>query len=98
MFVLKTLIDKYTNKPGDKLSTCFVDFKKAFDSAIHPGMKMKLRDKNINGKFYDIISNILVKTNLCVRLGDSRTKNFKSSICVRQGDVLSPNLFIYFFC
>ena len=58
---------------------------------------MKLRDKNINGKFYDIISNMYSKTNLCVRLGDSLTKNFKSSICVRQGDVLSPNLFIYFF-
>ena len=93
MFVLKTLIDKYTNKPGDKLFTCFVDFKKAFDSVILPGMKMKLRDMNINGKFYDIISNMYSKTNLCVRLGDSRTKIFKSNIGVRQGGVLSPSLF-----
>ena len=44
IFVLKTLIDKYTNKAGDKLYACFVDFRKAFDSVIHPGMKLKLKD------------------------------------------------------
>ena len=36
------------------------------------------------------------KTNLCVRLGDSRTNFCKSNIRVRQGDVLSPNLFNFF--
>ena len=36
------------------------------------------------------------KTNLCVRLGDSRKKFCKSNIGVRQGDVLSPNLFKFF--
>ena len=93
MFVLKALIDKYTNEPSDKLFTCFVDFlKKVFDWVIHPGMKMKLRDLNIDGKFYYIISKMYSKTNLCVRLGDSRTKVFKSNIGVRQGDVLSPNI------
>ena len=42
MFVVKTLIDKYTNKASDKSYAGFVDFKKAFDSVIHPGMKLKL--------------------------------------------------------
>ena len=96
MFVLKTLIDKYTNKAGDKLFACFVDFKKAFDSVIHPGMKIKLKEMNISGKFYDVINSMYSKTKLCVRLGDSHTKSFKSDIGVRQGDVLSPNLFKIF--
>ena len=92
MFVLKTLIGKYTNKAGDKLFACFVDFKKAFDSVIHPGMKIKLKELNISGKFYDIINSMYSKTKFCVRLGDSRT-HFKSDIGLRQGDVLFPDLF-----
>ena len=54
MFVLKSLIDKYINSKGEKLYSCFVDFHKAFDTVIHPGLKVKLRELNINGKFYDI--------------------------------------------
>ena len=96
MFVLKTLIDKYTHKSGDKLYACFVDFKKAFDSVIHPGLKLKLKELNISGKFYDVIKNMYSKSKLCVKLGDTHTKFFTSGKGVRQGDVLSPNLFKIF--
>ena len=59
-------------------------------------MKIKLRDMDICGKFYDMISNMYSKTKLCVRVGDSHTIFFTSDIGVRQGDVLSPNLFKFF--
>ena len=39
MFVLKSLINKYINKSGGRLYTCFVDFRKAFDTVIHTGLK-----------------------------------------------------------
>ena len=78
MFVLKALIDKYTHKSGDKLYACFVDFKKAFDSVIHPGLKLKLKELNISGKFYDVIKNMYSKSKLCVKLGDTHTKFFTS--------------------
>ena len=93
MFVLKTLIDKYTNKAGDKLFAYFVDLKKTFDSVIHPGMKIKLKEINISGKFYDLINSMYLKTKRCDRLGHSHTK---SDIGVRRGDVLSTNLFKVF--
>jgi hypothetical protein len=32
MFVLKSLIDKYTQQWSKHLHTCFVDFRKAFDT------------------------------------------------------------------
>ena len=35
MFVLRTLIEKYTKQNKAKLFTCFIDFKKAFDSVLH---------------------------------------------------------------
>ena len=58
MIVMKSLIDKYINVNGGKLYSCFVDFRKAFDSVIHPGLKLKLKELNINGKFYDILSSL----------------------------------------
>jgi hypothetical protein len=36
MFILRTLIDKYTNISKGRLYSCFVDFRKTFDTVIHP--------------------------------------------------------------
>ena len=96
MFVMKSLIDKCINVNGGKLYSCFVDFRKAFDSVIHPGLQVKLKELNINGKFYDIFSSLYNKSRVCVRLGEHRTDLFESKVGVRQGDVLSPNLFKIF--
>ena len=60
MFVLKRLTENYTNMKGGKLYACFVDFEKAFDSVIRPGLEVKLKELNINGKIYDIISNQVI--------------------------------------
>ena len=37
MFILRTLIEKYTNNRS-KLCACFVDFQKAFDSVLHSAL------------------------------------------------------------
>ena len=66
--------------------------KKAFDSVIHPGLKLKLKELKISGKFYDVINNMYSKSKLCVKLGDTHTKFLASDKGVLQGDVLSPNL------
>ena len=82
MVVLKSLIDKYINSKGGKLYSCFVDFHKALDEVIPPGLKVKL---NINGKFYDILCSLYAKSNVCIRLGEHRTDFFESKVDVRQG-------------
>ena len=74
----------------------FVDFRKAFDSVIHPGLQVKLKELDINGNFYDILSSLYNKSSVCFRLGEHRTDLFPSKVGVRQGDVLSPNLFKIF--
>ena len=38
LFVMKCLIDKYTNSGNKRLYACFVDFHKAFDTIIHEGI------------------------------------------------------------
>ena len=96
MFVLKCLIDKYASSNGSKLYSCFIDFKKAFDTVIHPGIRYKLLQLGIGGCFYKIIDNMYLNSTLCIKVGDETTDFFKSSVGVRQGDVLSPNLFKIF--
>ena len=96
LFVLRCLIDKYTNSNDKKLFVCFVDFRKAFDTVIHPGIKLKLLQNNISGYFYRIICNMYNNNIMSVKLGRKLTNTFTSNIGVRQGDVLSPNLFKIF--
>ena len=96
MFILKTLIDKYCSKAGGKLYACYVDFRKAFDSVIHDGLKYKLLQLGIGTKFYNIIKGMYTNSQSCLRLGNELTNPFELGIGVRQGDVLSPNLFKIF--
>jgi hypothetical protein len=48
MFALKTLIDKYTQQGSKHLYTCFVDFRKAFDTVWHIGLLYKLRNSGVS--------------------------------------------------
>ena len=96
IFIVKTLIDKYTSYKGGKLFTCFIDFKKAFDKVIHSGIKLKLLKQNITGLFYGVLKDMYNKSELSVKIGNYITPKFRSLIGVRQGDVLSPNLFKIF--
>jgi hypothetical protein len=46
----------YTNqKTNGRLYTCFVDLKKAFDSAWHDGLYLKLLKNKISGNFYKLM-------------------------------------------
>jgi hypothetical protein len=42
IYILKTLINKYSNKCKNNLYVCFVDFKKVFDSAVRQALMYKL--------------------------------------------------------
>ena len=67
MFVLKTLINKYTQNKA-KIYACFVDFRKAFDLVWHKGLLYKLKLLRISDLFYNVIKNMYSQIKLCVRL------------------------------
>ena len=90
MFILKTLIDKYCSKAGGRLYACFVDFRKAFDSVIHDGLRFKLFELGIGTEFYNIIKNMYHCSQSCAHLGNGLIDPFKLGVGVRQGDILSP--------
>ena len=72
VFTLHTLIDKQTNQNKGKVFSCFVDFKKAFDSIWHEGLLYKLMKRGVGGKIYNIIKSMY--TNKCaVKIGKKHT-------------------------
>ena len=81
-----------------KVYSCFIDFKKAYDSVWHEGMYAKLESLNINGKFLEIIKNMFEKSNCAVKIQNKITNFFQCKRGVRQGCPLSPILFnIYIY-
>ena len=53
------------------------DFQKAFDSVPRNKLFQKLLDYNINGKFYDCLTNLYTGDKSCVKLGDRVTITFE---------------------
>ena len=96
MFVLRTLIEKYTKDYKGKLYTCFIDFWKAFERAEHNILFYNLRQIGISGNFYNIIKDTYANNSLSVKIKSDFTQSFPSNIGDRQGDTLSPDLFKVF--
>ena len=84
MFVLKTLIDKYTQQRSKHLYTCFVDFRKAFDTVWHIGLLYKLRNSGVSDLFYNVMKNMYENTLLSVKINNIYlTDNVQSFVGVR---------------
>jgi len=92
IFVLKTLISKYTQS-RNQLFACFVDLSKAFDSIWHEGLLFKLISKGISGRFFDMLKSLYSQSAASVKTNIGLSENFPVKIGVRQGCVLSPSLF-----
>ena len=56
-----------TNK--GKVFSCFVDFKKAFDSIWHEGLLCKLMESGVGGKTWDIIKSMYTNNKCAVKIG-----------------------------
>ena len=69
LYVLKTLVDKYTRKNG-ALHACFVDFKKVFDKVWLNGLFYKLQAYGISGNFYKVIKGMYSNINCSVKIDD----------------------------
>jgi hypothetical protein len=76
-----------------KLSCCFIDFKKAFDSVWHTGLWIKLLSQGIKGKCLQVLQSMYNGIKSCVSVRNSQSDFFPCCIGVRQGEILSPVLF-----
>ena len=96
LFILNNLIDYYCKRNNRYIYSCFIDFKKAFDSIPRHKLFQKLLDYNINGKFYDCLVNIYSNDLSCIKIADQITPTFIANQGVKQGCILSPTLFNIF--
>ena len=94
--IINNLVKKKCHKENSKIFSCFVDFKKAFDSVPRDLLLKKILDMGITGKLFNIIRHIYTTDKACVKLGQSRSDFFSLNIGVRQGCILSPLLFNLF--
>ena len=76
MFVLRTLIEKYTKQSNSRLVTCFIDFKKAFDSVLHQHIFLKMQNAGIKVLFYNIVKNMYTDNILRIKIGHRITDAF----------------------
>ena len=75
LLTLQTLIDKYIHCHGEKVYTCFVDFRKAFDSVWKDGLLYKLLQIGVGGRFYKLIKNIYSNSSCALKIGTSQTRS-----------------------
>lgn len=92
VFVLRTLIERAR---ADKapLYTCYVDFKKAYDTIPRDLLWLKLQRIGVHGQFLRAVQALYAEVPMGVQLADGMSTTFNSLLGVKQGCPLSPTLF-----
>ena len=94
LLIVRFLIDKYARKKGEKLFTCFVDLRKAFDTVPRTRLfHCLLKNYSIGGRFLKILREMYTNNKIFVKLSDGLLQPFSTTVSVKQGCVLSPILF-----
>ena len=95
VFTLKTIVDKTFSK-NKKLYTCFVDFKKAYDTVWRTGLFLKLLKNNISPNFVKLVMSMYSNLHACIQLPEGLSESFESLVGLKQGCNMSPLLFNIF--
>lgn len=96
ILVLKTVIDKYVKKNKLRVYSCFVDYKKAFDSVCRQALMMKLTNIGVRGNFFNCLQDMYSKSTSKIKLIQKLSDAIDIEIGTEQGHPLSPELFKIF--
>ena len=92
IYVLKTIISKYTKNNG-RLYAAFIDFKKAYDTVNRDILLQSLNNYGIGGKMWASIGAIYSKVQYSIRTKHATLDPILSNLGLKQGCPLSPLLF-----
>ena len=92
IFTLFSFIKKALCK-GKDLYTCFVDFRKAYDSIYRKRQFYRLEEIGLIGKILDIIKSMYKSPTVSLTHQDKISQTFLTTIGLKQGDVRSTILF-----
>ena len=92
LLVLRTLVEqeREARKP---LYTCFVDFRKAYDSVPRDLLWEKLAGLGVRGTFLQGVKALYASVPMAVKTSDGLSDSFEAVMGVKQGCPLSPTLF-----
>ena len=94
--IIHNVVKQKCHYENRKIFSCFVDFKKAFDSVPRDLLLSKLFNMGVTGSVFNIIRHIYNSDKACIKMGQSHSDFFNLDIGVRQGCILSPLLFNLF--
>ena len=92
LLVLRTLIEQQRERKAP-LYTCFVDFRKAYDSVPRDLLWQKLAGLGVQGWFLDSIKALYGSVPMAVKTSEGLSTPFECVMGVKQGCPLSPTLF-----
>ena len=92
IYVLKTLITKYTKNKG-RLYAAFIDFRKAYDTVNRELLLKNLEEYDIRGKLWNNIKSIYNLVKYTIKIGNRAMNPITSNLGLKQGCPLSPLLF-----
>jgi len=91
-FVVRTLIEK-AKADRQPLYSCFVDFKKAYDTVPRDLLWEKLQRIGVHGAFLRGVQALYADVPMAVQFEGGMSETFQSTLGVKQGCPLSPTLF-----
>ena len=92
IFVLRHFIDEARAKKR-KLFTCFVDFRKAYDTVPRDLIWKRLSELGVRGKMLLALKAMYANTQFTIKHNGQLGQPFQCNVGVRQGCPLSPLLF-----
>ena len=91
LWAINVMLQKCRDQRKD-IFACFIDYEKAFDMVKPNDLIKMLKEKQLDSKDVNIITNLYWKQKAGIVMGDAATKDVDIQSGVRQGCVLSPLL------
>ncbi|KAL5260785.1 hypothetical protein ACHWQZ_G010814 [Mnemiopsis leidyi] len=95
IFTLTTCINKYLGLK-QRVYSCFIDFRKAFDSTSREALIYKLSILGIQGRFIDCMRHMYSHSRAKIKLLGKLSQALDVSVGTEQGHPMSPELFKIF--
>ena len=96
LLTLHTCIEKYTKRGRKRLYSCFVDYRKAFDSICRDALIFKLEEMGFTGKFLNCLSFMYNNSKARIKIIKKLSAAFDVKAGTEQGHPMSPELFKIF--
>ena len=98
IYLLNSVVDKWTSRNNGRLFTAMIDFQKAYDYVVHNNVWAKLIQKGVTGRILAVVQSTCMYRQMKNRIRNfdgKLSEPFSGVIGLRQGESLSPLLFSF---